>query len=260
MAPGGEETELVLQAVVIDPRAARVEKAHDYSHYVGIYGKGVRTIKWYVQQGRAAEGGPDLPPLDDPVSMPLWWSRCMKQRCPDSILKAARAACATAAPVQAAPASSETAAAAVPSPRLENSAVASQEQNLQHLKEQLTSAREDQLKAENEDPPNFAAIETKQKKWRELRGEVEKAEEALFKLRSKQGKLVDLEQLGAELLPMLVTTANSIRSLLTRIRPQLAAAASEEERERIWQASVDESFADLIASGFITRNQLALSA
>ena len=39
--------------------------------------------------------------------------------------------------------------------------------------------------------------------------------------RTKQGKLVDLEELGAELLPMLVTVAESFRSLLTRLKPSL---------------------------------------
>ena len=136
----------------------------------------------------------------------------------------------------------------------------SQEQNLQHLKERLARARERQLSLENEEPPDFAKIEAAESKWRELRGEVEKAEEAIFKLRSKQGKLVNQEQLGALLLPKLVTVALSMRFMRTRIRPQLDAAQSEEEAERIWQQGIDDAFGELIAAGFVTREHLALAA
>ena len=257
MSPAGYIPELVLSA---PPAAAapRVEKAHDYPYYVPIYKKGIRTLKWYVQQGRAAPGGPDLPPLDDPASMPIWWGRVMKQSCPPDILNAAQAAAAP--PVVAAPSAPAPAGLPPPLPRLENPAVTSQEQSLQHLQEQLSRARQHQLSLENEDPPDFAKIEAAQRKWRELRGEVEKAEEAIFKLRSKQGKLVDQEQFGALLLPKLVTVAMSMRFMRTRLRPQLEAAKNEEEAERIWQQGIDDAFGELIASGFIHREHLALAA
>ena len=181
----------------------------------------------------------------------------------------AHAARAAAAPGEAAPvvlaavplpSSSTPLPAVVPHLHIENSGVSSAEENLQHLKEQLARAREEQLLAQNEEPPDFDKIEIKQRKWRELRGEVEKAEEAVFKLRSKQGKLVDLEQVGADLLPMLVTVATSVRFLYTRLKPQLAAAATDEARELIWQNGIDESFSELIAGGFIRREHLALAA
>lgn len=234
-----------------------------YKHYVAVYKKAERTVKWWVEKGKAATGGPDLPPLDNAAEMPIWWARVMKQRCPQCVIDAARAA--AGAPPASVPAVAATvmrpaAPMMVSTPRFEPAAVTSQEQNLQMLKEQLARAREEQLRAENEEPPDWAKIEAKQRKWRELRTEVEKAEEAVFKLRSKQGKMVDLDQLGARLLPMLVTVANSVRSLLTRLRPRLAKAASDEEREQIWQEGIDESFGELIASGFITREQLALSS
>ena len=131
---------------------------------------------------------------------------------------------------------------------------------MQHLKEQLARARMDLLEEQNKDPIEPAKVEAKERKWRELRTEVDKAEEAVFKMRSKQGKLVDLEELGAELLPMLVTVAESFRSLLTRLKPRLSAASSDEERDAIWQAGVDECFTELIANGFVSRETLALSA
>lgn len=116
------------------------------------------------------------------------------------------------------------------------------------------------LEEQSADEPDLMKVETKERKWRELRNEVDKAEEAFHKMRTKQGKLVDLEELGAELLPMLVTVAESFRSLLTRLKPSLTAAATDEERDLIWQAGVDECFTELIASGFVSRETLALAA
>lgn len=231
-----------------------------YKEYEALYGKKERTIKWWVDQGKKASGGADLPPLDHPTEMPVWWDRVMKQRCPQSVLDAARAASSSPPP----PPATKTAAAPPPSaggmPRFETPAVTTQEQNLQHLKEQLARVRHELLEAQNETPPDPSKIEAKERKWRELRSEVDKAEEAVFKMRSKQGKLIDIEQLGSELLPMLVTVANSIRSVRTRIKPRLASAKSDEEEEKLWQEGIDECFAELIAGGFITREQLALAA
>lgn len=235
-----------------------------YKEYVPIYGKQIRTIKWWIQQGKAAEGGPDLPPLDCPAEMPAWWKRRMKQTCPKSVVDAARAA---AGPSPSAPTATPGTRPALPvgstpvaAPRMENLAVSSQEQSLLHLKEQLARARHDLLEEQNKAEPDPVKLETKERKWRELRNEVDKAEEAVFKMRSKQGKLVDIEQLGAELQPMLVTVAESVRSLITRLKPRLTAATNDEERDAIWQAGVDECFTELISNGFINRENLALSA
>ncbi|MDP1589634.1 MAG: hypothetical protein Q8M07_17910 [Prosthecobacter sp.] len=231
-----------------------------YKEYETIYGKKERTIKWWVTQGKTAAGGADLPPLDQPTEMPVWWDRVMKQRCPQSVLDAARAA--SSSPTAAPASKTATAPASPPGgmPRFEAPAVTTQEQNLQHLKEQLARVRHELLEAQNENPPDQSRIEAKERKWRELRSEVDKAEEAVFKMRSKQGKLIDIEQLGSELLPMLVTVANSIRSVRTRIKPRLASARSDEEEEKLWQEGIDECFAELIAGGFISREQLALAA
>lgn len=239
-----------------------------YKDYEVVYGKKERTIKWWVTQGKMAPGGADLPPLDHPAEMPIWWDRVMKQRCPQSVIDAARASASAPSPPSVSvsqgtsPPSPPKAAASMSSstPRFEMPVVTTQEQNLQHLKEQLARVRHELLEAQNEQPSDQSKIEAKERKWRELRSEVDKAEEAVFKMRSKQGKLADLDQLGSELLPMLVTVANAVRSVRTRLKSRLAAAASEDEEDRLWQEGIDECFAELIAGGFITREQLALAA
>lgn len=262
---GKEELEEVAHLLPSDSAAYSKRKTEDsyrktYKEYVAIYGKQQRTIKWWVGQGKSAEGGPDLPPLDRPEEMPAWWARCMKQKCPASVLDAARAA--SADPAKTPPAPAKPVAGAPEKPAAARAptfvSTSTQEQSLQHLKEQLARARQDLLEEQSKEDPDPHKIETKERKWRELRKEADAAEEAVFRMRTKQGKLVDLEELGAQLLPMLVTTAESFRSLVNRLKPRLSAAETDAERDTIWQAGVDECFTELIAAGFIARENLSL--
>lgn len=241
-----------------------------YKEYSAVYCKSERTLKWYVTKGKEHPGGPDLPPLDRPADMPLWWQRVMSQRqkCPPSIEHAALAACghpvaaapAPARPMATAPAPTRPPISSVPPPRIESLHITTQEQDLAHLNEDVARARQELLAAQNEDPPDQSKIEAKHKKWRALRDEKEKAEEAIFKLRSKQGKLVDIDEFCARLQPKLVTIAQSVWSLRARLKPRLAAAANEAEEDMIWAAAVDDLFTELIADGFLARPPLALSS
>lgn len=80
---GGEEVEASPLA------SGRTEYKHEYAFYEALYGVGKRTIPRWVAKGREAG---DLCPLDDPAEMRLWWTRNMKQKCPDKLLAAAVAA------------------------------------------------------------------------------------------------------------------------------------------------------------------------
>lgn len=240
-------------------------KARPYLDYVPIYGKQVRTIKWWVQVGRNAPGGPDLPPLDDPAAMPVWWARTMKQACPPSVLDAARIASArlhTPPPVPDAPQpalEATTPPSASASPPIAP-AISTQEENLLHLKEQLAVALRELRDAENATPFDASVVETKQRKWRELRTEVEDAESAYHKLRKAQGKLVELEAVEKTLMPLLATVVDSVRSTYTRVRVALAVATTDEEKDKIWNAALDAAFSDLQQSGFIHADKVSLAA
>lgn len=239
---------------------------HSYADYSTIYGKSARTVKWWVGQGKKATDGPDLPPLDDPVQMPVWWKRVMTQKCPAGVEAAARKAAGSPQSTTTAPPSKPSnGSSAPPSPpasaaytaRIE---VATGDDSLNQLKEQLARARLLLLEAQNELPPDVGKIETREKKWRELRDEVDKAEEASFKLRSKMGKLASLDDIAARLTPMLVTCHDSLRSLIQRIRPRLAASQAAEEQDALWQEALDECFTELIGNGFMPRFTLAAAA
>lgn len=239
-----------------------------YRVYAERYSKSERSIKLYVAKGKE-QSPPDLPPLDRPTEMPLWWSRVMssRQSCPSAIMSAAQAAASPGAepsvPVAPSVSNSPPAVLQAPEPapslkRPESIAVTTLEQDINHLREDLARAREDMLKAQVAEPFDAATFEMRQKKWRALRQEVETAEEALWKLRSKQGRLVDVDEHAAKLLPRLQTIAQGIRSLCRRLRPQLAAAATEADQDQIWDQGIESLFTHLVEDGFVTRSPLEL--
>lgn len=70
--------------------AAELEAGEGYREAYGVYarrfGASTRTVKRWVADGRAKQ---DPPPLDDARELKKWWTRRMKQRVPEGILKAA---------------------------------------------------------------------------------------------------------------------------------------------------------------------------
>lgn len=82
----------------------------DWEGLSGIYGKSVRTLKRYDQDGRAAG---DLCPLEEPGEMPGWWQKHMKQQVPSWLLNAAKIA-GTATTVDPAPATPVDVPALIP--------------------------------------------------------------------------------------------------------------------------------------------------
>jgi hypothetical protein len=233
-----------------------------YREYEATYGKKMRTIKWWVEQGKSFAGGPDLPPLDEPKEMPAWWARVMKQRCPRPVLEAARVHAATAPPAAAeSPSKKAVSPPSNLSPRkpIESLEISSQEERFQQLKEQLALARKDMLEAQAEEPQDPAKIQARQQHWRELREETDKAEEKLFRARRDAGKLVDQEEVASALMPMLATVATSIRTLIVRLKPRLRTAASDAEEDALWNSGLDECFTELVQSGFVARQHLTLN-
>jgi hypothetical protein len=237
-----------------------------YREYEAIYGKKMRTIKWWVEQGKGHPKGPDLPPLDAPKEMPAWWGRVMKQKCPKPVTEAARLHATTQAPPPPqsteSPSRSTTPNRGASQPnrmRPEALEISSQEERLNQLKEQLAIARFQMLEAQAEDPADPAKIQSAQQHWRELREETDKAEEKLFKSRRDAGRLVDQDEVAAMLMPMLTTVATSVRTLIVRLKPRLRTAQSDAEEDAIWNSGVDECFTELIEAGFLERNNLTLN-
>jgi hypothetical protein len=231
-------------------------RAKTYAQYQQIYGKAARTIKWWVEQGKAAG---EEPPLDEPMKMPAWWKRVMKQRCPKTVEAAAKVAAGSRSVETTVPKTAKP-PPAKPSRPVVALEVSSQEERLNQLKEQLAIARLAMLEAQEEEPQEPAKIQARQQHWRELREETDKAEEKLFRARREAGRLVDQDEVGAMLMPMLTTVATAIRTLIVRLKPRLKSAASAAEEDEIWNKGLDECFTELSEAGFMQRNDLRLSA
>lgn len=243
-----------LSGVLPAPEVSGV-RGKTYAEYQQIYGKAARTIKWWVEQGKSAG---EEPPLDEPLKMPAWWKRVMKQRCPASVEAAAKVEAGSTKAVEPvkAPAQPENKVYRAPV-ALE---VSNQEDRLNQLKEQLALARVAMLEAQAETPPDPSRVHALQQHWRELREETDKAEEKLFKARRDAGRLVDQDEVGAMLMPMLTTVATAVRTLIVRLKPRLKAAGSPAEEDEIWNKGLDECFTELSEAGFMQRNDLRLSA
>lgn len=96
------------------PNATGYLKA--YRHYAQLYGRSLRCIKGWVEDGEKATP-PTPPPFDEPSQMLSWWHRVKTNRPPDVLVRlaagqpAGTAAAATPAPVDPAP---DAAAATAP--------------------------------------------------------------------------------------------------------------------------------------------------
>lgn len=81
-------------AINPDLAEARKRKSgyeHELSHYTALYETSLRGIHTWLAKGRAIDP-PDLPPLDDPAALLLWWPRHMRHRPPARLLHAAKRA------------------------------------------------------------------------------------------------------------------------------------------------------------------------
>lgn len=252
--PYALEVEAVIQDPPAPPPTLPTGYRFHYKHYEAVYQKKERTLLWWVAQGRAAKGGPDLPPLDAPDKMPEWWGRVMKQRCPDVVLSAATVATSTTRSAQAAT-SSAPALVALPSPGTSSSSGSSHpgngfEDTLRDLRAQLGIAYRELQRLQAAPAQDPSAIEQARRRWIQLQEAAQKAEARAPDLLERQGKLIDRDTLANELAPMLAAVAQGIRSMRRRLQPKLARAVDDVEAESIWQNGTDELFEDLRRSGY----------
>lgn len=77
--------------------AGQATRKRDWEGLAEIYGKSVRTLKRYDQNGRACG---DPPVLEDPVKTRDWWQRHMKQQVPAWLMRASAATMPSAPPIR----------------------------------------------------------------------------------------------------------------------------------------------------------------
>lgn len=239
---------------------------HPYKHYESIYGKKMRTIQWWVAQGEAKEP-PNKPPLDDAGQMPVWWSEVMSQKCPPSVLDAARAAHTRpqtyeaevidpgALPESRPPSSLQSSAPERKTP----AAVADFEIALLNLQLQRDRAYELLIAEQSKKEPDLGKINGLKKDWRDLDDATSKKEAQVIDLRAEMGRYVDKDDIAAELGPMLNAVSLQIRVMWRRIKSRMLKAQDESEEDAIWQDGLDEAYGELERGGYTTPFSLSKS-
>jgi hypothetical protein len=227
-----------------------------------MYGKTKRNVAWYIEQGRDAEGGENLPPLDHPALMPGWWGQVMTQRCPDGILAAAARAEAGGAgelsvDLKRFPDSGAEqptrGAGAVHSPRSDTSsgdAIADFEVRFADVLRQRDRAYLALTLEQSAEEPDAGRINSRMKEWKDLEELAAKAEADVVKKRAEAGRYIDKDELGSVIGPIVSEIGARIRVLYHRLRDRLRSADDEGQADIIWQAGLDEVFGELNKTHF----------
>ena len=220
---------------------------HPLKYYAEVYGQTDRTIKRWLQTGRTALGGPDLPPLDDPVRMCSWWAFHYKHRVPDGILEAAKSAPALISGEAVAPKSVFSASDETSVPEA-NALGTGFSEMLERMKKAEAAAYREYdkaLKAGDE-----ARLPAMRKVWGELSKQLRELERDAHDILSRSGTLLDRTVCERILGEIHAPIASGIRSMWRRVKARMKAAASDAEEDRIWQEECDRLLWRLNQSAF----------
>lgn len=222
----------------------------EYACYHETYLVKERGVKKWIEKARTdwiaagcPAGGPDFPPLDDPPKMLTWWLAHMKHAPGDRLMELAGQ---TAAPASPASLDKQTAAAPIVSVReavdvdkLVGLDLAGAAVRQRKLLEAAITGYESALR---NPATNDATINLLAKRADDAVERLRKVEDSLAAAEKSRGHLIHINDLRAELAPMLVTLATSLPIELTE---QLGI-----ERARA-VAFVDRWFRHLRASRFL---------
>lgn len=207
------------------------------AEYAEIYSTHPRTVKTWIGKGRHAKDGPDFPPLDDPVMMPLWWPRHHKWRVPDNLLELAAAA--ERAEVEAAAA--ET--ADFP-PRqielLDGSGFAAEIERVRTAAQRAATALDDA-----EARGNAAEIDLATRRYERATKQLREYERDAVKVLEAQGHLVAVDVLEPILREAHVAVETRLRAMLNKVDPLLQQEPDLQRRRKIWSDHLDAVFEDL---------------
>lgn len=246
-------------------RASRARYLHPLDHYESIYGTKARAMKRWIAIGRDASP-PELPPLDEPSRMKMWWVRCMSQRVPDKILALAKGPppppSAPAAPASPGPLFTFSAGAALPSsvssspPSLPPSvgfagalqrlraAEAAAGELYTTLLRKASAETEKDLRAELE-----AEAERARRSWDDLVDRLRAMERDAEKILSAGGRMWSADDVLASQEVIHLALREGVRGLIRRIRPKLIGLPPADQ-ESVWLAEADSLFAGLRANKF----------
>jgi len=257
-----EIADLVPDTSTVVKRVTRETYQRRLQDYEPIYGQkpnDARTIKRWVSLGRQKS---DLPPLDDPASMPAWWTRHMKHQVPKRILDAASAAGPRSTPpAPAAPSSAPRTAAAPPAAPASSTPPPLQQRRtqlrpedmgfaakLEQLEQDVHDARQerDAAREDKTDSSRFILAERSYDavltRYREFQRDAEK-------IMSREGRAwSEAEHILSERLHVV---NQSLRSLCVRICTKAGVSRETfETLEPVYQSELDSVFSHLAESDF----------
>ncbi len=225
------------------------------------YGYGIRTIKLWISEGRAAG---KLPPLDDPEAMLSWWAEVKSNSVPARLLAAAevakrgRVASGGAPANQAEGSGASTSAAPVvePAPAPKKPLAVGFAASLQRVREAEAEAHAaylDELTKTGE-ARNDGRIERLRKAWSELSEQLRFLEKAAPDVLGRSGEMLMRDDVRKILSKLHSPIVAGVRSLFRRIRAKTGnlgvPAAVLDEFERHYSAEVEKLFGELCASEF----------
>ena len=227
-----------------------VEYLAEQKVYAARYGQSDRTIKRWIKTGRDAQPFADLPPLDDPVKMVSWWPVHYRHKVPDGILQAASAA-------QPAPAGElalntpppDVGVPSIPPGQPPAGAIGTGfSEMLERVKRAEADAYRNYETALNS--KDEAKLPAARKIWGEISKQLRELERDAHDILSRSGQLVEKSLIEKRLADIHLPIVSGIRSMWKRVRVRIEGAASETEKERIWQEECDRLLYRLNESGF----------
>jgi hypothetical protein len=240
----------------------RARYLHPIASYETIYGTKARAMKRWIAIGRDATP-PELPPLDDPPRMKMWWVRCMTQRVPDKIVALAKVPPADPAlPTDASPGPLFAQAAAT-TPTSPSSATGMIPTvgfagALQRCRAAEAAAGElytNLLRqaAADKDVDRRARLgaeaEHARRSWDELVDRLRTMERDAEKILSAGGRMWSADEVLASQELIHLALREGLYSLIRRVRPKLA-GLQPGEQEETWLIEVELLFAGLRANKF----------
>lgn len=246
-------------------RVTSEKYAHPIAFYCAAFNPAGRpldrkTVERWIGRGRRAEGGMDLPPLDDPPRMAEWWRRTMRRKVPEVFefleMKAQGGAGSEGGEVlpgggRVVPGESDSPAAVRES--LRNAMVAADAGSLgfqaaldrARLAERLAWF---QWQAVLMEPEKFSVgnAERRKKSWEQASVVLMRAEERAEKILGQSDEWAKWAEVERKVGPILSAVASGVRTLFVRLANKFPPPPGEfEPMNRAFQVEVDALFANL---------------
>lgn len=211
-------------------------------------------FRWKSHGASVAEGA-DPPPWDAPGALVAWYERMkgrgvFKQRCPRSLIDAARtpqaaSPVATAAPPPAdeKPASSQAVTSSRAAPAKQGFLA-----ELEALQQHTASLREAYLAAETAGEQDTAKV--KKAEYFGLLETLRKYEKDKEQIATASGELVRKTDVQRDLDERLPSIVANLEYMIDRVDPQLQSAPDRSTRRKIWRAALSECFKSLRGSKY----------